>query len=161
MTIGQVADRLGIRPSALRYYERIGLLPTIERVNGRRRYGSGILTRLAVIDVAQRAGFTIREIRVLLSGFSPSTPPSVRWRKLATRKLSEVESLLERATAMKRLLEEGLRCQCVRLEHCAVFRKHERVRRELRIRRAGVRPNRPRPGARVLSDGVGGEPGPR
>ena len=124
MTIGQVALRVGVRPSTLRYYERIGLLPPVERVSGRRRYGSAVLTRLAMIDVAKRAGFTMREIHTLLVGFSPSTPPPVRWRALATRKLREVEELAERVSAMKRLLQAGLRCRCRRLENCGVLLRH-------------------------------------
>jgi MerR family transcriptional regulator, redox-sensitive transcriptional activator SoxR len=74
MGIGAVASRAGVRPSALRYYERIGLLPTPERENGQRRYDGEVLRevldRLAVVRVAQQAGFTISEIRPLLDGFS-------------------------------------------------------------------------------------------
>jgi MerR family redox-sensitive transcriptional activator SoxR len=130
MTIGQVAGRLGVRPSALRYYERIGVLPPIERVNGQRRYGPAVLSTLAVIDVAKRAGFTMREIRGLLSGFSPSRPPPAHWRKLAALKLREVDALLARTAAMKRLLQEGLRCRCARLDRCPLAARHARARRE-------------------------------
>jgi MerR family transcriptional regulator, redox-sensitive transcriptional activator SoxR len=124
MSIGEVARRAGVRPSALRYYERVGLLPPPERTNGRRRYGDEVLhevlDRLAVVRVAQQAGFTISEIRTLLDGFSEDTPPSERWRVLAQDKLPEVEALVERALGMKRLLERGLRCDCLRLEDCAL-----------------------------------------
>src|SRR5215203_3264259 len=81
MSIGQVARRAGVKPSALRYYEGVGLLPPPERANGRRRYDGEVLRkvldRLAVVRVAQQAGFTISEIRTLLDGFSEDTPPSV------------------------------------------------------------------------------------
>ena len=130
MTIGQVAGRLGVRPSALRYYERIGLLPPIERVNGQRRYGPAMLSRLAVIDVAKQAGFTMREIGVLLSGFSPSSAPPARWRKLAALKLREIDALLAHTAAMRRLLQEGLRCRCARLDCCALAAYHVGARRE-------------------------------
>jgi MerR family redox-sensitive transcriptional activator SoxR len=74
MGIGAVASRAGVRPSALRYYERIGLLPTPERENGQRPYDGEVLRevldRLAVVRVAQQAGFTISEIRTLLDEFS-------------------------------------------------------------------------------------------
>jgi len=133
MTIGQVARRLGVRPSALRYYERIGLLPPIERVNGQRRYGPAILSRLTVIDVAKQAGFTMREIRVLLSGFSPSSPPPARWRELAAMKVREIDALLARAAGMKRLLQEGLRCRCVRLESCALAVRHAGAQQDGRM----------------------------
>ena len=120
MTIGEVARRAGVRPSALRYYESIGVLPAPKRVSGHRRYDDGVLELLAVVRVAQQAGFTVAEIRTLLHGFSVETPPSARWRALASEKLPEVEALIERALGMKRLLEQGLRCDCLRLEDCTL-----------------------------------------
>ena len=107
LSIGEVALRAGLNPSAIRYYERIGLLPDAERVSGQRRYDETVLGRLAVIEFAQRAGFTLAETRTLLSGFSEKVPPSARWRSLANQKLPEIEALIARATGMKRLLEEG------------------------------------------------------
>jgi MerR family redox-sensitive transcriptional activator SoxR len=124
MSIGEVARSAGVRPSALRYYEGVGLLPPPERENGRRRYDGEllreVLDRLAVVRVAQQAGFTISEIRTLLDGFCEDTPPSERWRPLAEEKLPEVEALVERALGMKDLLERGLRCECLRLEECSL-----------------------------------------
>jgi MerR family transcriptional regulator, redox-sensitive transcriptional activator SoxR len=124
MSIGEVAQKAGVRSSTLRYYESIGLLPTPERENGRRRYDGEVLRevldRLAVVRVAQQAGFTISEIRMLLDGFSEDTPPSERWRVLAREKLPEVDALIERALGMKDLLERGLRCECLSLEDCAL-----------------------------------------
>jgi MerR family transcriptional regulator, redox-sensitive transcriptional activator SoxR len=124
MSIGEVAWSAGVRPSALRYYEGVGLLPPPERANGRRRYDGEllreVLDRLEVVRLAQQAGFTISEIRTLLDGFSEDTPPSERWRLLAQDKLPEVEVLLERALGMKDLLERGLRCECLRLEECSL-----------------------------------------
>jgi MerR family redox-sensitive transcriptional activator SoxR len=124
MSIGEVASRAGVRPSALRYYEGVGVLPSPERENGRRRYDGEVLRevldRLAVVRVAQQAGFTISEIRTLLDGFAEDTLPSERWRLLAEEKLPEVEALVKRALGMKDLLERGLRCECLRLEECAL-----------------------------------------
>jgi MerR family redox-sensitive transcriptional activator SoxR len=125
MSIGEVARRAGVNPSALRYYEGIGMLPLPERANGRRRYDGEVLRevldRLAVVRVAQQAGFTLSEIRTLVDGFCEDTPPSERWRLLAEEKLPEVEALVERALDMKRLLERGMRCECLRLEECALI----------------------------------------
>lgn len=120
MAIGEVARRAGINASAIRYYERAGLLAEPERVNGRRRYGPEVLDLLAMIRVAQRAGFTIAETRTLMGGFS-TEPPSERWRVLAREKLTEVEALIDRGRAMKRLLERGLRCECLTIEDCALL----------------------------------------
>ena len=123
MSIGDVARSAGVRPSALRYYEGVGLLPPPERENGRRRYDGEVLDRLAVVRVAKQAGFTISEIRTLLDGFFEDIPPSDRWRLLAREKLPEVEALVERALGMKDLLERGLRCECLSLEDCALIRQ--------------------------------------
>ena len=98
------------------------MLPAPERENGRRRYDEEVLhevlDRMAVVRVAQQAGFTISEIGTLLDGFSEDTPPSERWRVLAQAKLPEVEGLVKRALGMKVLLEKGLRCECLRLDDC-------------------------------------------
>jgi MerR family redox-sensitive transcriptional activator SoxR len=80
-----------------------------------------VLDRLAVVRVAQQAGFTISEIGTLLDGFSEDTPPSERWQLLAEEKLPEVEALMERALDMKRLLERGTRCECLRFQDCALI----------------------------------------
>jgi MerR family redox-sensitive transcriptional activator SoxR len=125
MAIGEVARRAGINASAIRYYEQTGLLAKPERVTGRRRYGHEVLELLAVVRVAQQAGFTLAETRTLLHGFSAETPPSERWRQLAAEKLPQLEAQIERTLAMKRLLERGLRCDCLSLEDCALDRDED------------------------------------
>ncbi len=120
ITIGEVARRAGIRASAIRYYESVKLLTAPRRINGRRRYDASVLDRLAVIQMAQQAGFTVAEMRTLFHGFPAETPASARWEALARQKLVEVEALIRRAQAMKRVLEEELlRCQCLTLDECA------------------------------------------
>jgi MerR family transcriptional regulator, redox-sensitive transcriptional activator SoxR len=123
-SIGEVARRAGLKRSAIRYYEQIGLLPKAERVGGQRRYDTAVLTRLSIIDVARRAGFTLAETGTLLEGFAPKAPPSERWEALARQKLSDVDALIERANGMKRLLQEGLECGCPSLEECGFLLAH-------------------------------------
>ena len=118
-TIGEVAQQAGIRASAIRYYESVDVLPAPQRINGRRRYDSRVFERLAVIQMAQQAGFTVAEIRTLFNGFPAETPASARWEALAQQKLVEVDALILRARAMKRVLEEELlRCRCLTLDEC-------------------------------------------
>jgi MerR family redox-sensitive transcriptional activator SoxR len=124
VTIGEISERTGLAPSALRFYEAEGLLPEAERVSGRRRYDESVLGRIATIQVAQRAGFTIGEIRTLMTGFPAATSLSQRWRTLAERKLPEIEDLIARAEAMRAILQEGLECGCARLEECAVVERY-------------------------------------
>lgn len=118
LTIGVVAQQTGIRPSALRYYESIGLLPSARRVHGHRRYDSSTIALVKIIQLAQQAGFTIAEIQTLLHGFAPETAAADRWRPLTTQKLQEINELIARAQQMKSILETLLHCGCLRLEDC-------------------------------------------
>lgn len=120
LTIGEVGRRAGINTSTVRFYERIGLLAKSKRVNQQRRFQPEVLQRLDLIHFAQESGFTLAEIKELFQGFAPDTPPAARWRKLASEKLAEVDALIVRAQVMKRMLEHGLKCGCLRLEDCAV-----------------------------------------
>lgn len=129
LAIGEVARRAGIRPSALRYYESIELLPPPRRVGGRRRYDETTVGMLKIIQLAQSAGFSVAEIGTLLHGFEPDTPPAARWQPLARKKLRELDELIAHAEEMKRILATGLNCGCLRLEDCAaVLEKASRER---------------------------------
>ena len=64
--IGEVARRAGMTASRIRYYEARGVLADPDRFAGRRRYSAEVLRRLAIIDAAQRVGFTLDQIRDLL-----------------------------------------------------------------------------------------------
>ncbi|HET7596116.1 MAG TPA: MerR family transcriptional regulator [Burkholderiales bacterium] len=119
LTIGEVARHAGLNPSAVRYYERVGLIPETARVSGQRRYSPDILNRLALVRMAQEAGFTLEEIRVLVSGFPEETPPAERWQELASRKLEEIDALIQRMQTVRQVLLESLQCDCLTLDACA------------------------------------------
>jgi MerR family redox-sensitive transcriptional activator SoxR len=119
LSIGQVARICGLAPSAIRYYEQAGLLPKAVRVSRQRRYGTETIGRLRLLQVAREAGFSIAETRTFVAGFSASTPPAIRWRALAKRKLVEIEAQMVRLRRMRTLLESGFRCECLSIEDCA------------------------------------------
>ena len=121
MTIGEVATRTGLSHSAIRYYESEGLITAPERRGGKRSFGPEVVDAVRVIRLARELGFSLEDIRTLLNGFSTETAPPVRWQHLARRKLPEVNELIQRATAMKRLLEKGLRCDCVTVQDCILY----------------------------------------
>jgi len=121
LSIGEVARHAGVRTSALRYYESVGLLPAPRRVNGRRRYDSSALPRLALIQQAQQLGLTLSEIRELCLGLDNATPLSTLWRTLAERKLPEVDAQLAHLTQTRSVLELGLGCACVTIEQCGLL----------------------------------------
>jgi MerR family redox-sensitive transcriptional activator SoxR len=118
LSISEVAKQIGLRPSAIRYYEQIGILPPAQRMSGQRRYDMTVLHRLIVIQRARQTGFTLDEIKQLFFGFRTGTPPSVRWQKLKKRKIVELDAMLERFQSMRVLLEQQGRCHCSALEEC-------------------------------------------
>jgi len=112
LNIGELADRAGLRTSAIRFYESEGLLPKPPRRSGWQCYDPSILDRLQVIHAAREVGITIAEIRTLFDGFPKGDPPSKRWQKLAKRKLPELEATIQRTLALKYLIEAGIECDC-------------------------------------------------
>ena len=121
MTIGEVALRSGLSQSAIRYYESEGLIAAPDRRGGKRTFKPEVVDSVRVIRLARELGFSLEDIRTLLQGFSSDTAPPVRWQHLARRKLPEVNELIQRATAMKRLLEKGLRCDCITVQDCILY----------------------------------------
>jgi MerR family redox-sensitive transcriptional activator SoxR len=124
LTISEVAVQVDLQPSAIRYYERIGLLSAAERISGQRRYDRTVLYRLAVIQRARQIGFTLDEIRQLFFGFGSTTRASARWQRLSRTKLAELDALAEGIKTMQGLLRKLMKnCRCDTLEQCgaAIF----------------------------------------
>lgn len=116
MAIGELAAKTGLTTSALRYYESEGLLMPVRREGQRRRYNQRAIARVSAIQLAQRAGFTIAEVRTLLDATTGTA--SADWHAMASRKVPELKAQIERLNAMVRLLEDGLACGCLDLEAC-------------------------------------------
>jgi MerR family transcriptional regulator, redox-sensitive transcriptional activator SoxR len=121
LLIGEVARRAGLSTSALRFYERVGLLPPPARVSKRRIYDSKVLGRIRIILLALDAGFTVKETKTFLSGYPLTATPAERWRALATKKLAEVDAQLTRLAQMKSILNESFQCRCTRIEDCEKY----------------------------------------
>ena len=118
MKIGDIAKQCGLRASAIRFYEEAGLLPEPPRASGRRVYGAAAVRRLAFIQFAREAGFTLAEVKVLVGARDSSRPLSARMRKLAEKKIEEVDQMVERAKLMKTMLVDALDCQCFDTVEC-------------------------------------------
>lgn len=121
LTIGEVAARAGVRASSIRHWEAVGVLSPPERASGARRYGPQVLQDIERIAVAQRAGFSLAEIRELLDGFRSDDVPGEHVRVLAERKLRELDALIERATAVRGWLKTATDCRCPTLAECGLF----------------------------------------
>jgi MerR family redox-sensitive transcriptional activator SoxR len=120
MKIGQIAERAGTPASTIRYYEKIGVLPEPSRESGQRVYGTDVIEYLEAIGIAQNLGFHLDEIKMLLGSFRAAEDPSVECRRMAERKIRELDELVAKAQKMKQILEHGLTCQCTSLSGCYV-----------------------------------------
>jgi DNA-binding transcriptional MerR regulator len=117
--IGEVARRTGVATSALRYYERIGLLAPAGRAGGQRHYEESSAERVALIRLYQDAGFTLAEIGRLLAATSRGHRA---WGHLAERKMAELDARIADAQQAKKLIKHALECPHRDLLTCPSFR---------------------------------------
>lgn len=121
LTIGEVASRSHNSCSAIRYYEKEGLLPRVARVSGRRVYDLSILGRLRLISLARSADFGINEIKELLGQFAGDSPPNIIWQRFASQKLEELDRKIEDMLALRKAMGDTLNCLCPNLANCDVI----------------------------------------
>lgn len=116
LSIGELAQRSGLAPSALRYYERIGLLPADAMRGGTRYYRPRAERLLEVIGYCKQAGFSLDEIAALLHGAG-------NWPELARRKRQALEEQIQRLEQARALIDEALRRGCTNIKSCAGLEK--------------------------------------
>src|SRR5882672_9757622 len=115
IVFGELARRSGLASSALRYYERVGLLSPAGRTGGRRQYSVSSVERVALTQLCQDAGFTLREIRALLATGGQRGRP---WRRLVEAKLRELYTRIAQAERAKALVQHALACPHGNLLRC-------------------------------------------
>jgi len=121
LTIGQLAQRFGLKTSAIRYYERVGVLPEPARESGQRRYDADAVKRVEILEVAKRAGFSLAEARLLLQRTEAGSAAAEVLPELAGQKLLEVDALIARAQSRRAWLLDASGCSCATLDVCALF----------------------------------------
>lgn len=121
LTIGEVAQLAGLKTSAIRYYESVGVLPKADRYSGQRRYSRETVRRLQIIEIAKRAGFSLGDARLLLSAEDDGAPAHEPLRNIAQRKLPDVATLVAKAQQMQAWLTLATGCDCATLDACALF----------------------------------------
>jgi MerR family redox-sensitive transcriptional activator SoxR len=121
LSIGEVSRLSGKAPSAIRYYEDVGLVDRPERMSGRRRYPRTVLRKLAIIETAQRAGLSLDEIGLLLRATLSNPSATEQLRVVAEQKLPMLREAIERAEIVERWLQDAARCSCPTLDDCPLF----------------------------------------
>jgi MerR family redox-sensitive transcriptional activator SoxR len=121
LTIGEVAHRAGIAHSALRYYEREGLISAVRSPGGQRRYPRGVLRRLAFVRAAQNVGLSLEEIRTALATLPEArTPTKADWARLSGSWRSRLDEQINGLIALRDGLSSCIGCGCLSLRRCAL-----------------------------------------
>ncbi|MGM9488059.1 helix-turn-helix domain-containing protein [Ideonella sp. YS5] len=119
MDISEVARKSGVAASALRYYERKGLIQSLESGGARRQFSPAVLDQLALIALGQAAGFSLDEIRVM---FTPGGQPNIDRAMLAS-KADELERMVKRLKAMVEGLRHAVACPAPSHAACPSFQR--------------------------------------
>jgi MerR family redox-sensitive transcriptional activator SoxR len=121
LTVSEVAHRSGFAASALRYYEREGLIAASRTSGGQRRYQRGVLRRLAFIRAARNVGLTLDEVRAELEQLPESrTPTRSDWGRISKDWRQRLSDQIVALTALRDGLESCIGCGCLSLKACAM-----------------------------------------
>lgn len=121
LTIGQLAERSGVAPSALRYYEDRGLISSERSAGNQRRYPTAMLRRVAFIRAAQRVGLSLEEVEEALRRLPEGrTPTKADWARLSRAWRPRIEEQIERLERLRDKLDGCIGCGCLSLRTCAL-----------------------------------------
>lgn len=130
LTIGYVAMRTGLSPSAIRYYEDEGLVHPDRSAAGHRRYARSDLRRLGFVMISQGLGFSIAEIRAALSTLPEGRTPDKRdWARISHRFGQVLDSRIEQMQTLRARLDGCIGCGCLSLKTCALYNPKDRAAR--------------------------------
>jgi MerR family redox-sensitive transcriptional activator SoxR len=119
LTIGEVAARSGVAPSALRFYERQGLIEAARTDGNQRRFDRAVLRRIAFIQAGRAAGVTLAEIQRSLDGLPKSRTPSRKdWERLSNKWRDDLDARIETLRALRDRLTTCIGCGCLSIDQC-------------------------------------------
>lgn len=128
LTIGEVARRTGLATSALRFYERQGLLSATRTPSGQRRFRRDVLRRVAFVRVAQRVGLSLEEIQEALASLpSDRAPNRAEWQRLSRRWRERLDERIELLNALRDGLTNCIGCGCLSLQRCWLYNPDDRA----------------------------------
>ena len=119
LDIGEVAERSGVKPSALRHYEAVGLIASVSRHGLRRQFPPEVLLQLALIGLCKSAGFSLREMTAM---FGRNGMPDLP-RETLRAKAAEVGRRIDELTSLRETLRHIADCPAPSQLECPSFRK--------------------------------------
>jgi len=121
LTVSEIAHRSGFAPSALRFYEREGLLVATRTTGGQRRYQRSVLRRLAFIRAARNIGLSLEEIAAALATLPDGrNPTKADWTRLSHSWRGRLDDQIVALTRLRDGLDSCIGCGCLSLKHCAI-----------------------------------------
>lgn len=128
MTIGQMSERTGVAPSALRYYEREGLIHASRSDGGQRRYTRETIRRISFVRVAQQVGLSLDDIRAALASLPDNRTPSQRdWHRLSTAWRPRLDAQIAMLERLRDRLDGCIGCGCLSLKFCGLLNPDDRA----------------------------------
>lgn len=126
LSVSEVARRSGFAASALRYYEKEGLVEATRSGGGQRRYARSVLRRLAFIRAASNVGLTLDEIRAELDQLPKSrTPTKADWHQISMHWRRRLDEQMASLQALRDGLDKCIGCGCLSLKQCAFSNPHD------------------------------------
>jgi len=126
LTIGQIATRTGLSPSAIRYYEDEGLVAPDRNASGHRRYARADIRRLSFVMISQGLGFSIAEIRGALGALPDHrTPSKADWARISATFGKVLDDRIARMTDLRARLDGCIGCGCLSLKTCALYNRRD------------------------------------
>lgn len=160
LLIGDAARRAGLATSALRYYERQGLIASVRTSGGQRRYPRSVLRRLAFVRAAQSVGLSLEEIRAALSTLPGGrTPTPADWARLSRSWRGRLDEQIAGLIALRDGLSSCIGCGCLSLRRCALSNPGDQAAADgsgARYLPATLRRAHPRGGERPAQNNGGG-----
>lgn len=119
LSVGEVARRAGVAVSAIHFYEAEGLIAGWRTTSNHRRYPRGVLRRIAIIKVAQRAGIPLKEIAETFAALPQGAAPTARdWAALSARWKADLDERIARLVRLRDQLSGCIGCGCLSLADC-------------------------------------------
>jgi len=129
LTVGEIARRSGFADSAVRYYERLGLLPASRTSGGQRRFERSTLRRLAFIRAARNIGLSLDEVADALASLPAGrTPTRADWARLSSSWRERLDNQIDALVALRDGLDSCIGCGCLSLDRCAISNPSDSAR---------------------------------
>ncbi|SHG36080.1 transcriptional regulator, MerR family [Cognatishimia maritima] len=129
LSIGQISDRTGLAPSAIRYYEDENLVTPFRNAGGQRRFERADIRRLSFVMIAQQLGFSIKQIKAAMGSLPDNrTPTKADWERLSRQFRADLDSRISQMQALRDKLDGCIGCGCLSLSHCKLYNPKDRIR---------------------------------